>query len=105
MLIKIITFNIAHGKGLDGIINIERQAELVKKYNPDIVFLQEIDMYTKRAGEVNQIRELSKKINLPYCSMESNITLEEGYYGDGIISRFPISFSVKFHYFFFTFFI
>lgn len=96
MIIKIITFNIAHGKGLDGIIDIERQAEVIKLYNPDIVFLQEIDMYTKRAGERNQIREFGKKIYLPYCSMESNITLEDGYYGDGIISRFPISFSVNY---------
>ena len=53
-------------------------------------------MYTKRAGERNQIREFSKKVYLPYCSMESNITLEDGYYGDGIISRFPISFSVNY---------
>ena len=96
MLLKIVTFNIAHGKGLDGIIDLERQAELVCKCKPDIVFLQEIDMYTKRAGERNQIREFSKKISLPYCSMESNITLEDGYYGDGIISRFPISFSVNY---------
>ena len=96
MLIKIITFNVAHGRGLDGIIDIGRQAELIKEYKPDIVFLQEIDMYTKRAGESNQIREFSKKIFLPYCSMESNITLEDGYYGDGIISRFPISFSVNY---------
>lgn len=96
MLIKIITFNIAHGKGLDRIVDIARQAELINLYKPDIVFLQEIDMYTKRAGERNQIREFSKKIFLPYCSMESNITLEDGYYGDGIISRFPISFSVNY---------
>lgn len=61
MILKIITFNVAHGKGLDGIIDIERQAEFLKQYNPDIVFLQEIDMYTKRAGERNQIREFSKK--------------------------------------------
>ena len=96
MLIKIITFNIAHGKGMDGIVDIERQADVIQRYNPDIVLLQEADMYTKRAGESNQIREFSKKIYLPYCSMESNITLEDGYYGDGIISRFPISFSVNY---------
>ena len=96
MLIKIVTFNIAHGKGLDRTIDVERQANLVNTLKPDIVFLQEIDMYTKRAGERNQIREFSKKVYLPYCSMESNITLEDGYYGDGIISRFPISFSVTY---------
>lgn len=96
MLIKIVTFNMAHGKGMDGVINLEKQAEIINSYKPDIVFLQEIDMYTKRAGERNQIREFSKKVYLPYCSMESNITLEDGYYGDGIISRFPISFSVNY---------
>lgn len=96
MLLKVITFNIAHGKGMDGIVDLERQAVLINNYKPDIVFLQEIDMYTKRAGDRNQIREFSKKVYLPYCSMETNITLEDGYYGDGIISRFPISFSTNY---------
>lgn len=96
MLLKVITFNIAHGKGMDEIVDLERQAKLINSYKPDIVFLQEIDMYTKRAGNINQIREFSKKVYLPYCSMETNITLEDGYYGDGIISRFPISFSTNY---------
>ena len=96
MLLKVITFNIAHGRGMDGIIDIERQAKIVEQYKPDIVFLQEIDMYTKRAGDTNQISEFSRVICLPYCSMETNITLEEGYYGDGIVSRFPISFSTNY---------
>lgn len=96
MLLKVITFNCAHGKGMDDKVDIERQAELIRLYKPDIIFLQEIDAYTKRAGDRNQIREFCKKVNLPYCSMETNITLEEGYYGDGIISRFPISFSTNY---------
>lgn len=96
MILKIVTFNVAHGQGMDGIVDLQRQAEVIKNYKPDIVFLQEIDMYTKRAGDRNQIREFSKAIGLYYCSMESNITLEEGYYGDGIISRFPISFSTNY---------
>lgn len=96
MLLKVVTFNIAHGKGLDGIVDIERQSNLISLYKPDIIFLQEIDMYTKRAGDRNQIQEFSKKVHLPYCSMETNITIEDGYYGDGIISRFPIAFSTNY---------
>lgn len=96
MILKIITFNVAHGKGMDGVIDVKRQADLIKSYNPDIVFIQEIDMYTKRVGDMNQIREFSKLLGLPYSSMESNITIAEGYYGDGIISRFPISFSTNY---------
>lgn len=96
MILKIITFNVAHGKGMDGKVDLKRQAEAIKKYKPDIVFLQEVDMYTKRAGDMNQINEFSKILGLSYCSMESNITLEDGYYGDGIISRFPINFSTNY---------
>lgn len=54
MLLKIITFNVAHGRGTDNKVDIERQANLIKEYKPDIIFLQEVDMYTKRAGEMNQ---------------------------------------------------
>ena len=68
MLVKIITFNVAHGRGMDNIIDIERQANLIKEYKPDIIFLQEVDMYTKRAGEVNQIREFAKKVG-PFETM------------------------------------
>ena len=96
MLLKVVTFNIAHGRGINKVVDISKQAEIINEYKPDIVFLQEIDMYTKRAGKINQIREFSKKVYLPYCSMETNITIEDGYYGDGIISRFPISFSTNY---------
>lgn len=96
MLLKVITFNMHHGKGIDGLIDVERQANFLKQYNPDIVFLQEIDMYTKRTYYANQIRLFSKEMRLNYSSMENNITLQEGFYGDGIISRFPISFSVNY---------
>ncbi len=93
MILKIVTFNAAHGKGDDGKVSVIRQANFLKEYHPDIVFLQEVDMYTRRSDKINQIRLFSEKIGLAYSSMESNIVLEGGYYGDGIISRFPIAFS------------
>ena len=72
MILKIITFNVAHGRGMDGKVDLQRQAEVIKEYKPDIVFLQEVDMYTKRAGDMNQIREFSKAIGLYYCSFSTN---------------------------------
>lgn len=96
MILKLVTFNIAHGKGMDGIIDIKRQTEIIKQYKPDIIFLQEIDMFTKRVNYQNEIREFCRGVNLKYSSMESNINLQEGYYGDGIISRFPMSFSTNY---------
>ena len=96
MILKIITFNAAHGKGMDGKISIVRQANFLKEFHPDIVFMQEVDMYTTRSDRINQIQLFSEKIGLGHASMESNIVLEGGYYGDGIVSRFPIAFSTNY---------
>ncbi len=96
MILKTITFNMCHGEGLDGNVDVERQAKFLKKYKPDIIFLQEIDMYTQRVYSENQIYKFSKNIELPYRSMGINIKYKNGYYGDGILSRFPIEYSANY---------
>lgn len=96
MIIKAITFNMCHGEGMDGNIDVERQAKFLKEYKPDIMFLQEIDMYTQRVYSENQIYTFSKYIELQYRSMGINIKYKNGYYGDGIISRFPIEYSANY---------
>lgn len=96
MLLKALTFNMCHGEGLDGKIDVRRQAMFIKKFKPDIVFLQEIDMYTKRAYNKNQIYTFSKYAELPYRSMGTNIKYRNGYYGDGILSKFPLEFSCNY---------
>ena len=60
MIIRAITFNMCHGEGIDGRIDVRRQAMFLKKYKPDIIFLQEIDLYTKRAYNKNQTFTLNK---------------------------------------------
>ena len=96
MILKTITFNMCHGEGLDKNIDVERQARFLKKYKPDIIFLQEIDMYTQRVYSENQIYTFSKYVELPYRTMEINIKYKNGYYGDGILSRFPIEYSTNY---------
>ena len=96
MILKTITFNMCHGEGMDGIIDVERQAKFLKKYKPDIIFLQEIDMYTQRVYSENQIYKMAKGVGLYYRSMGINIKYKNGYYGDGILSRFPIEYSANY---------
>lgn len=96
MILKTITFNMCHGEGNDGIIDVERQAKYIKKLKPDILFLQEIDMYTQRVYCENQIYTFSKNVELPYRTMGINIKYKNGYYGDGILSRFPIEYSTNY---------
>lgn len=96
MILKCITFNMCHGEGLDGKIDVRRQAMFLKKYNPDIIFLQEIDMYTKRAYYRNQLYTLSKYTGLTFRAMGTNIKYKNGFYGDGILSKFPIEYSANY---------
>ena len=96
MILKAITFNMCHGEGIDGSIDVRRQAMLLKKYKPDIIFLQEIDIYTKRAYNKNQIYTFSKYTGLPYRVMGTNIKYKNGVYGDGVLSRFPIEYAANY---------
>ena len=96
MILKTITFNMCHGEGLDKNIDVERQARFLKKYKPDIIVLQEIYMYTQRVYSENQIYTFSKYVELPYRTMGINIKYKNGYYGDGILSRFPIEYSTNY---------
>ncbi len=79
-----------------GKIDVRRQAILLRKYNPDIIFLQEIDLYTKRAYYKNQLYTLSKYTGLNFKAMGTNIKYKNGFYGDGILSKFPIEYSANY---------
>lgn len=96
MILRAITFNMCHGQGLDGIIDVKRQAEFLRRLKPDIIFLQEIDMYTQRVDNKDQIYSLSKRVGLPYRSMGINIKYRNGFYGDGLLCRFPIEYSTNY---------
>ena len=96
MILKCITFNMCHGEGTDGKIDVRRQAMILKKYKPDIIFLQEIDMYTKRAYYRNQLYTLSKYTGLQFRAMGTNIKYKNGFYGDGLLSKLPIEYSANY---------
>ena len=79
-----------------GKIDVRRQAMLLRKYKPDIIFLQEIDLYTKRAYYKNQLYTFSKYTGLNFRAMGTNIKYKNGFYGDGILSKFPIEYSANY---------
>lgn len=69
---------------------------LLKKYKPDMIFLQEIDMYTKRSSNKNQLYYFSRYTDLNYRAMGTNTKYKNGFYGDGILSKFPIEYSANY---------
>ena len=49
--LRIMSYNIHNGMGLDGRRDLERIAAVILEVNPDIVALQEVDSVTERPGK------------------------------------------------------
>jgi endonuclease/exonuclease/phosphatase family metal-dependent hydrolase len=88
-VLHVVTYNIHHGEGTDGKVDIERIAAVIKQADPDLVALQEVDQKVKRSGGVDQPAELARLTGL-HVVFGGNIPLEGGEYGNAVLSRFPI---------------
>lgn len=53
-------------------------------------------MYTNRAYHKNQLYTLSKYTGLNFRAMGTNIKYKSGFYGDGILSKYPIEYSANY---------
>ncbi len=85
----VMSYNIHVGRGLDGVLDLERIAGVIKSVNPDIVSLQEIDKKVARSGRVNQAAELSRLTGMEYVFGRA-IDFGGGQYGNVVLSRMPI---------------
>lgn len=91
--IKVMSYNIHHCNppSRPGIIDLDSVAGTIKKENPDIVALQEVDINTIRSGKVNQAAQLALKTGLKSFYFAKAIDHEGGDYGVAILSKFPLS--------------
>jgi endonuclease/exonuclease/phosphatase family metal-dependent hydrolase len=87
--LRVLTYNIHHGEGTDGKLDLARIAATIQEAEPDLVALQEVDQKVKRSGQVDQPAELAKLTGL-HVVFGGNIPLEGGEYGNAVLSRFPI---------------
>jgi endonuclease/exonuclease/phosphatase family metal-dependent hydrolase len=86
---SIMTYNAHSSIGRDGIISPQRIAKVIDQCNPDIVALQELDAGRARTGMTDQAHLIALTLNMTY-HFHSSLQLEEGEYGNAVLSRFPI---------------
>jgi endonuclease/exonuclease/phosphatase family metal-dependent hydrolase len=95
--IRVMTYNIFHGEQRydPGKSNLTRVAEVINKYKPDFVALQEVDSMTVRSAAFNNgipqdlVKELAGLTGM-YGFFGKAIDYSNGSYGEGILSRFPV---------------
>ena len=87
--LKIVSYNIHHGEGIDGKLDLLRIAAVIAKENPDLVTLQEVDRICTRSGGIDQAAELGKLLNMEH-RFGKFMDFQGGEYGMAVLSRLPI---------------
>lgn len=95
--LRVMTYNIHHGEGIDQKLDLERIAKLILDAKADIVALQEVDRGVRRTQGRDLPGELAKLTGMT-AAFEKNITYQGGDYGNAILTRFPIRKSKNTHY-------
>lgn len=84
--LTILSYNIKHGYGMDGKVDLSRSAALIKGLAPDLVALQEIDKSTSRTKNVDQATELGRMTNM-HPEFGGFFDYQGGEYGMAILSK------------------
>ncbi len=87
--LRVLTYNIHHGEGMDERFGYERLARIINDLAPDIVALQEVDCGTDRASGVDQAALLGRLCKMHHAFGQA-MPHENGQYGEAVLSRFPI---------------
>jgi len=87
--VRVMTYNIHVGIGMDKKLDLRRIADVINKEKPDLVGLQEVDRGVQRTQRIDEIAELSKLTRMDYA-FAFNLPYQGGQYGVAILSRFPI---------------
>lgn len=87
--LRVLSYNIHHGEGIDRKLDLERIAGVIRSVKPDVVALQEVDQKVERTQVADQPTELAKLTKM-LVVFGANIELQGGHYGNAVLSRFPI---------------
>jgi endonuclease/exonuclease/phosphatase family metal-dependent hydrolase len=89
-VIKVLSYNIHHGEGTDGKVDLERIAAVIRSAEPDVVALQEVDRYTRRTGNVDQAQQLACLTGMQFF-FGRTIDYQGGMYGNAALARLPVN--------------
>lgn len=90
--LRIMTYNIHHANppSKANLIDIQAIAGVIRKENPDLVALQEVDVFTERSGKnLHQAKELAEILDMEYYFVKA-LDYQGGLYGNAVLSRFSI---------------
>lgn len=71
------------------VANFDAMMELIKEYDPDLLFLRQVDSATTRAGKVDRPGVIAKELHME-SYFKKNIDYQTGGFGNAVLSKFPV---------------
>jgi endonuclease/exonuclease/phosphatase family metal-dependent hydrolase len=96
-IFRVMSFNIHHAQGTDGVLDVPRIATVIRTQRPDVVGLQEVDRHwSDRSAFEDQAARLARLLDM-HVVYGANLDLDppaedlpRRQYGTAILSRYPI---------------
>jgi endonuclease/exonuclease/phosphatase family metal-dependent hydrolase len=88
-VLRVVSYNIRHGRGMDDVVDLPRTAEVLERLQPDVVALQEVDNEAERSGSVAQAQEMGRLLGMEWA-FGKFMDFQGGGYGMANLSRHPI---------------
>ena len=94
--LRVFVYNIHHAEGVDGEVDIERIADVIRQKDPHLVALNEVDVNIERSGNVDIMEILSESLEMEPM-FGKNLNHEGGEYGNGILTNLLLFSSENLH--------
>jgi endonuclease/exonuclease/phosphatase family metal-dependent hydrolase len=87
--LRVASYNIRHGRGMDDRVDLARIADVLRRLGADVIALQEVDEGVERSGGEDQAARLGRMLGMSHA-FGSFMDYQGGRYGMAILSRFPL---------------
>jgi endonuclease/exonuclease/phosphatase family metal-dependent hydrolase len=90
MRARVATFNIHHGQGADGQLDLDRISSVIRRIDPQLIALQELDRGLDRSSRVDQPAAIEEATGLAVRFRPTVTRPEGGEYGIALASSDPL---------------
>lgn len=87
VIVRVMSYNIRHGLGMDDNIDLNRTISVIQEASPDILILNEVDQGQWRTLFQMQAKEIAEALTMKYFFSPTEGTTN---YGNAVLSKMPI---------------
>lgn len=84
--VRFMSYNIRHGSDINKVMNLAEQIEVMRKWQPDYIMVQEVDSMCTRSGKIYEAQVIADALGMQ-ATFARAIDFEGGKYGVALLSR------------------